>query len=129
MGGYDERELDITTRTLTTFEKPLGRLQLTRLSEGAKNSVAVYQEQMTWILQDKIPEHFGIFIDAEGIKGPISAYQHETVRENLIIRKFVWEYALTLERILFRIEEAGLTISGSKFAFCVPELDIVGHVV
>ncbi|MBW0519051.1 hypothetical protein O181_058766 [Austropuccinia psidii MF-1] len=27
------------------------------------------------------------------------------------------------------MEEAGLTISGSKFACCVPSLDIVGHVV
>ncbi|MBW0550110.1 hypothetical protein O181_089825 [Austropuccinia psidii MF-1] len=26
MGGYDERELDVTTRPLTTFETPLGRM-------------------------------------------------------------------------------------------------------
>ncbi|MBW0501430.1 hypothetical protein O181_041145 [Austropuccinia psidii MF-1] len=45
------------------------------------------------------------------------------------IRRFIWEYAINLERILFRIEEAGLTISGSKFACCVPALDIVGNVV
>ncbi|MBW0545698.1 hypothetical protein O181_085413 [Austropuccinia psidii MF-1] len=44
-------------------------------------------------------------------------------------RRCVWEYAVTLERILLRIEEEGLTISGSKFACCVPVLDIVGHVV
>ncbi|MBW0481165.1 hypothetical protein O181_020880 [Austropuccinia psidii MF-1] len=45
MGGYDERELDVTTRPLTTFETPLGRMQLTRLPQGATNSVAVYQAQ------------------------------------------------------------------------------------
>ncbi|KAG0140268.1 hypothetical protein CROQUDRAFT_34475, partial [Cronartium quercuum f. sp. fusiforme G11] len=45
------------------------------------------------------------------------------------IRRFVWEYAITLERILFRIEEAGLTVSAKKFAVAVPELEIVGHVV
>ncbi|MBW0511471.1 hypothetical protein O181_051186 [Austropuccinia psidii MF-1] len=50
MGGYDERELEVITRPLTTFETPLGRMQLTRLPQGSTNSVAVYQDQMTWIL-------------------------------------------------------------------------------
>ena len=45
------------------------------------------------------------------------------------IRWFIWEYAVVLERILFRIEEAGLTVSGKKLAVCVPELEILGHVV
>jgi hypothetical protein len=67
MGGYDKRELDPALRPLTTFETPLGRLQLTRLPQGATNSVAVYQAQMTWILQDKLPEHAGIFIDDGGL--------------------------------------------------------------
>ena len=129
MGGYDERELDPSSRPLTTFETPLGRLQLTRLPQGATNSVAVYQAQMTWILQDELPQHAGIFIDDGGIKGPESDYGGEVLVENPGIRRFIWEYAITLERILFRIEEAGLTISGEKFACCVPSLDIVGHVV
>ncbi|MBW0562754.1 hypothetical protein O181_102469, partial [Austropuccinia psidii MF-1] len=119
MGGCNERELDITTRPLTTFETPLVRLQLTRLPQGETNSVAVYQAQMTWILQAEIPEHLRIFIDDSGIKGPRSTYQHETLKENQLIRRFVWEYAVTLERILFRMEEAALTISGARFACCV----------
>ncbi|MBW0528176.1 hypothetical protein O181_067891 [Austropuccinia psidii MF-1] len=41
MGGYDERELDVTTRPLTAFETPLGRMKLTRLPQGATNSVAL----------------------------------------------------------------------------------------
>ncbi|MBW0477808.1 hypothetical protein O181_017523 [Austropuccinia psidii MF-1] len=129
MGGYDDRELDINKRPLTTFETPLGRLQLTRIPQDATSSVAVYQAQMNWIIQEEIPEHLGIFIDDGGIKGPRSTYQHEKLKENPLIRRFVWEYAVTLGRILFRIEEAGLTISESKCACCVPALDIVGHVV
>ncbi|MBW0584910.1 hypothetical protein O181_124625 [Austropuccinia psidii MF-1] len=113
MGGYDERELDINKRPLTTFGTPLGRLQLTRLPQGSTSSVEVYQAQMTWILQEEIPEHLGIFIDDGGIKGPSSTYQHETLKENPLIRRFVWEYAVKLERILFRKEEAGLTVLGS----------------
>ncbi|MBW0580753.1 hypothetical protein O181_120468 [Austropuccinia psidii MF-1] len=69
MGGYYERELDISTRPLTTFETPLGRIQLTRLPQGETNSVAVYQAQMTWILQEEIPENVQTFIYDAGIKG------------------------------------------------------------
>ncbi|POW14162.1 hypothetical protein PSTT_03227 [Puccinia striiformis] len=129
MGGYDERELAPESRPLTTFETRLGRFQLTRLPQGATNSVAVYQAEMMWILQDEIPHNVGIFIDDGGIKGPVSDYNQETLKENPGIRRFIWEYAITLERILFRIEEAGLTVSGKKFACCVPALDLVGHVV
>ena len=129
MGGYDERELAHESRPLTTFETPLGRFQLTRLPQGATNSVAVYQAQMMWILQEELPQHVGIFIDDGGIKGPESRYNDEVLEENPGIRRFIWEYAVTLERVLFRIEEAGLTVSGKKFAACVPELEIVGHVV
>ncbi|KAI7949114.1 hypothetical protein MJO28_007935 [Puccinia striiformis f. sp. tritici] len=129
MGGYDKRELDQASRPLTTFDTPLGRLQLTRLPQGATNSVAVYQAQMMWILQEELPENVGIFIDDGGIKGPRSDYGGARLKENKNIQRFIWEYAVTLERILFRIEEAGLTISGEKFACCVPALDIVGDVV
>ena len=72
MGGYDERELALESRPLTTFKTPLGRYQLTRLPQGATNSVAVYQAQMMWILQDEITHNVGIFIDNGGIKGPES---------------------------------------------------------
>ncbi|MBW0543728.1 hypothetical protein O181_083443 [Austropuccinia psidii MF-1] len=89
MGGYDVRELDVTTRPLTTFETPLGRMQLTRLPQGATNSVAVYQAQMTWIVQEEIPESVEIFIDDGGIKGPRSLYNQEILLENPSIRRFI----------------------------------------
>lgn len=127
-GGYDERELAEESRPLTTFETPVGRMQLTRLPQGATNSVSVYQAQMVWVIQDEIPENFGIFIHYSGIKGPNSTYNNEKLEENSEIRRFIWVYAVALERVLFRLE-AGLTISANNFAVCVPELEIVGHVV
>ncbi|MBW0505884.1 hypothetical protein O181_045599 [Austropuccinia psidii MF-1] len=83
---------------------------------------------MTWILQEKIPENVRIFIDDLVIKGPRSTYKNGNLEENDFIR-FIWEYSVTLEKILFRIERAGLTISGKEFSFCVPALDIVGNLV
>ncbi|MBW0534622.1 hypothetical protein O181_074337 [Austropuccinia psidii MF-1] len=50
MQGYDERELDISTRPLAKFETQIGRLQLTRLPQGVTNSEAANQSQMTWII-------------------------------------------------------------------------------
>ncbi|MBW0530722.1 hypothetical protein O181_070437 [Austropuccinia psidii MF-1] len=95
MGGYEERELDVTTRPFTTFETPLGRMQLTRLPQGATSSVAVYQAQMSWTLQEKNPESVGIFIHDGGIKWPRSLYKQETLPENPSVRRFIWEYAIT----------------------------------
>ncbi|MBW0571191.1 hypothetical protein O181_110906 [Austropuccinia psidii MF-1] len=86
MGGYDERELDISTRPFTKFETPFGSLQLTRLPQGATNSVAAYQDQMTWILQEKISENVAIFMDDGGIKGPRSTYNNQALQENNLIR-------------------------------------------
>ena len=129
MGGYNERELAPETRPLRGFDTPLGRFQLTRLPQGATNSVAVYQAQMMWILQDEIPEHVGVFIDDGGIKVPRTDYGGEVLEEYMEIKRFIWEYGVVLERVLFRIEEAGLTISQKKFACCVHALDMVGHVV
>ncbi|MBW0478765.1 hypothetical protein O181_018480 [Austropuccinia psidii MF-1] len=63
MGGYKEGELYFAKRPLTTFGTPLGRMKLERLPQGATNSVAVYQAQITWILQEEIPESLGILID------------------------------------------------------------------
>ncbi|MBW0460837.1 hypothetical protein O181_000552 [Austropuccinia psidii MF-1] len=89
MGGYDERELDVTKRPLTTFVTPLGRMQLTRLPQGATSSVAVYQAQMTWIFQEEIPESVGIFIDDGGIKGPRTLYNQEALPKSPSIRRFI----------------------------------------
>ncbi|MBW0501452.1 hypothetical protein O181_041167 [Austropuccinia psidii MF-1] len=104
-------------------------MKLTRFSQGANNSVVVYQSQMTWLLQEEIPESIGSFVDDQGMKVPRSLQNQGTLPESPSIRRFIWEYAIALKQILLRIKKAGLTISGSKFAFCVPALEMVGHVV
>lgn len=104
-------------------------MQLTRLPQGATNSVVVYQAQMAWLLQDNLPHSVQIFIDDAGIKGSKSDYGGEVLEGNPGIRWFVWEYVVILEHILFRIEMAGLTVSGKKFALCIPALSVLGHEV
>ncbi|KAK4700551.1 hypothetical protein P7C70_g5695, partial [Phenoliferia sp. Uapishka_3] len=127
-GGFDQRVLAEESRDLTTFQTPLGPVRLTRLPQGATNSVAEYQRVMVHVLAEEIPEYAGVFVDDVGIKGPTSIYENASLKTNPNIRRFIWEYAITLERVLFRIEEAGLTISGPKAAVVVPALNIVGTV-
>ncbi|KAK4690757.1 hypothetical protein P7C70_g9496, partial [Phenoliferia sp. Uapishka_3] len=127
-GGFDQRELAPESRDLTTFQTPLRPKRLTRLPTGATNSVAEYQRVMVHVLAEEIPEFAGVFVDDVGIKGPTTTYNDEKIKGNPEIRRFVWEYAITLERVLFRFEEAGLTVSGPKAAAIVPALNIVGTV-
>ncbi|KAK4699582.1 hypothetical protein P7C70_g6678, partial [Phenoliferia sp. Uapishka_3] len=129
LGGFDQRELADESRDLTTFQTPLGPVRLTRLPQGGTTSVAEFQRIMVHILAEEIPQYAGVFVDDVGIKGPESTYNDEKIAGNPEIRRFVWEYAVTLERILFRFEEAGITGSGQKAAAIVPALNIVGTVV
>jgi hypothetical protein len=81
---------------------------------------------MTFIMAPEIPRTFNVFIDDGGIKGSTSYYDNETISGNSGIRRFIWEHAVNLERILFRLEEAGLTVSGVKMSVAVPSLGLVG---
>ena len=68
------------------------------------------------------------FIDDIGVKGPISNYNDEVVVGSTV-RRWLWEHVVNLERILFRLEDAELTVSGAKLVTVTPALSIVGSVV
>ena len=125
-GGYDQYPLDVTSRDMTAFQTPIGPFRLTRLPQGFTNSVAVYQRMMTFIMAPEIPKTFNVFIDDGGIKGSKDYYDNAPVNGNSGIRRFIWEHAVNLERILFRLEEAGLTVSGVKMSVAGPSLGLVG---
>jgi hypothetical protein len=61
---------------------------------GYTNAVADYQNCMTFILQDKIPDAAGVFIDDVCIKGDQTSngqpgWEEATIPENNGIRTFV----------------------------------------
>ncbi|KAI7945575.1 hypothetical protein MJO29_011963 [Puccinia striiformis f. sp. tritici] len=90
MGGYDERELAPESRPLTTFETRLGRFQLTRLPQGATNSVAVYQAQMMWILQDEIPNNFACCVPALDLVGHVVCKEGRKVAKKQLNKIESW---------------------------------------
>jgi hypothetical protein len=128
-GGYDERDLDKESRPLTAFQTPIGHLQLTRLPQGFTNAVAEQMRITRHVLAEDMPSNADCFLDDIPIKGPRSDYDGETLEDNPQIRRFIWEYAVILERILFRLEESGLTASGKKLVAFATELDVLGSTV
>jgi hypothetical protein len=131
-GGYDQRELDESSRDMTTFHTPLGPHRLTRLPQGYTNAVADYQNTMSFLLQDEIPDVAGVFIDDVGIKGDLvplddMTWKDERIAANPGIQSFVWKHAQDVNRVFHRVACAGGTFSAKKTQIAMPEVLIVGQ--
>lgn len=130
--GYDQRELSVKSRDLTTFQTPLGTFRLTSVPMGYTNAVQLYHGDITFLLQDEIPDIAIPFIDDVPVKGPPMRYKtddggYETIPENNGIRRFVWEHAINMNRVVQRIRHAGGAFSALKSEFCVLSTIVVGH--
>jgi hypothetical protein len=130
--GFDARKIHPKSRDLTAFMTPLGLLQITSLPTGFTNSPAEFQKCMVMVLQDEIPHAANIFIDDLPIKGPTTQYldaqgKPEVLQENSGIRRFIWEHAQDVHRIMHRVTCAGATFSGKKAQIALPEALIIGQ--
>jgi hypothetical protein len=130
--GYDERLIAESSRDFTTFQTPFGLLRLVTLPMGWTNSVPIFHDDVTYILQPEIPHVTIPYIDDVPVKGPPTRYisedgTYETIPENPGIRRFVWEHFQNLNRIVQRMKYCGGTFSGLKLAVCVSEFTVVGH--
>ena len=132
--GYDEREIAESSRDLTTFQTPFGAHRLVTLPMGWSNSVPIFHEDVTYILQPEIPHLTIPYVDDVPVKGPRDTYQdadgvYETIPENPGIRRFVWEHFQGLNRVVTRMEYCGGTFSGkpSKLWLIAFEFFVVGH--
>ena len=130
--GYDERAIAPSSRDLTTFQTPYGALRLTTLPMGWTNSVPIFHDDVTYILQPEIPHVTQPYIDDVPVKGPPTRYikdngEPETIPENSGIRRFVWEHFQDLNRVVQRMKYSGGTFSGLKTTLCAQEITILGH--
>jgi hypothetical protein len=130
--GYDERTLAESSRDLTTFQTPFGALRLVTLPMGWTNSVPIFHDDVTFILQPEIPEVTVPYIDDVPVKGPKSRYMlpdgsYEMIPENPGIRRFVWEHFQNVNRVVQRMKYCGGTFSGYKSTLCAEEITVVGH--
>ena len=130
--GYDERTLAESSRDLTTFQTPFGALRLVTLPMGWTNSVPIFHDDVTYILQPEIPDVTVPYIDDVPVKGPKSRYEladgsYEMIPENPGIRRFVWEHFQNVNRVVQRMKYCGGTFSGLKTLLCAAEITVVGH--
>jgi len=130
--GYDERLLAESSRDLTTFQTPFGALRLVTLRMGWTNSVPIFHDDVTYILQEEIPEVMVPYIDDVPCRGPVTRYElpggkYETIPENKGIRCFVMEHFENVNRVVHRMKYAGGTFSGLKSTICAAEITVVGH--
>ena len=130
--GYDERALATSSRDLTTFQTPYGAMRLTTLPMGWTNSVPIFHDDVTYILQPEIPHVTQPYIDDVPVRGPATRYiqengEPETIPDNSGIRRFVWEHFQDLNRIVQRMKYAGGTFSGVKTTLCAEEITVLGH--
>lgn len=130
--GYDERALAPSSRDYTTFQSPFGPLRLTTLPMGWTNSVPIFHDDVTHILQPEIPHVTQPYIDDVPVRGPATRYilpdgKEETIPENPGIRRFVWEHFQDLNRVVQRMKYSGGTFSGYKSFLCAEEITVLGH--
>jgi hypothetical protein len=114
--GYNECSLSETSHDLTTFQSPFGMLRLVTLPMGWTNSVPIFQDDVTYILQPEIPETTVPYIDDVPICGPATRYplpdgSEERIPKNAGIRRFVWEHFQGLNRVVQRVKHSGGTTS------------------
>ena len=124
--GYDQFQLAIDSRNITTMKTPIGLVRMCTLPQGATNSVAHMMNAMNKVLHEYIPKVTMPFLDDIPIKGCLEREKDETIVGNGC-RKFVMDHINDCESILNKLEQVHLTLSGTKSSFGQNEVLIVGH--
>lgn len=124
--GYDQFQLALESRDLTTMKTPLGLVRMCTLPQGATNSVAHMQNAMNQILKDFVPEKTIPFVDDIPIKGCEEGKRDSTIQDDGC-RSFVNDHINDVDNILSRLEEVNLTLSIEKSKFGTNEILVVGH--
>ena len=124
--GYDQFQLAVESRDITTMRTPIGLVRMCTLPQGATNSVAHMMNAMNKVLRDCIPEITMPFLDDIPMKGCAVEEKDETM-DDRGCRKFVVDHIHDCEKVLRKLEDVHLTLSGEKSAFGQEEILVVGH--
>ncbi|THH06591.1 hypothetical protein EW146_g9566 [Bondarzewia mesenterica] len=99
---------------------------------GWTNSIPIFHDDVTFILQPEIPDITIPYIDDVPVCGPATQYllpdgSPKTHPNNPRIRRFVWEHFQSLNRVVQRMKYSGGTFSSHKVILCSPEIMVVRH--
>jgi hypothetical protein len=130
--GYDNCPLAEDSRDMTTFQTPFGAMRLTTLPMGWTNSVPIFHDDVTHILQPEIPHVTIPYIDDVPVRDSPSQYANPAgcpavIKGNPGIRQFVREHFDNLNRVVTRMRYVGGTFSGVKSTLIAEEYSVVGY--
>ncbi|GBG77957.1 hypothetical protein CBR_g25887 [Chara braunii] len=123
--SYDEIPLDPRDRHLKTMHTPVGLVRMMVVPMGWTNGVAVFQRAMLVVLKDFIPDKVEVFLDNFPIKGPVLRDETEVAPG---VRRFVEQHLTDICAILEQLDEANLTVGGTKSRWAVSSIKILGFI-
>ncbi|KAG5636591.1 hypothetical protein DXG03_004706, partial [Asterophora parasitica] len=102
------------------------------LPMGWANSVPVFYDNITYILQDEILHNMLFYIDDTAIKGPRTWYLDANGNPkvhpvNPSIRWAIYEFFQVVNWVLQCIKYSGGTFSGKKLVLCMETFTVLGH--
>ena len=129
--SYDKCGILPSLHGLTMFQLLFGAPWLVTLPMGWTNSVPIFHNNITCILQPEIPNTMVLYIDDVPTHGPMEQYLLadgiECIPENWGICHFIWEHFQGLNWVVQRVKYSGGTFSGYKSTLCAEEITVVRH--
>jgi len=108
--GYHQIELDPDSRHVTTFATHMGLFRYKRLMFGINAAPEHYQRIMRNVLQD-----------CQGV---------QNISDDIIVHgKTQEEHNVRLDKVLTKLQAAGLTANKEKSQFSLPQLEFMGHLL
>ncbi|KNZ74496.1 hypothetical protein J132_06626 [Termitomyces sp. J132] len=99
---------------------------------GWTNSVLIFHDDITFILQPEILHNILSFINDVGAKGPkdwkIVNGKPTKHPAKTNVHLALWEFFELLNRILQQMKYCGSTFSDHKLVLCTPTFKILGHI-
>ena len=87
---------------------------------------------VTFMLQDLIPDITSPYADDIPVKGPKTRYEmgsggYEVLAENPGVRRFFWEHMQNMHKVVQMIKVYGGMLSAKKSIICAPEAELLGY--
>lgn len=111
--AYFQIPLDEASREKTAFVIPgRGLFQFKRMPQGLHTSAATWQRFIDTVLGEDLKPYVFVYLD-----------------DIIIVSQSFEQHLALLDKVLLRLEQAGLTINFKKCCFCRRELKYLGYII
>jgi RNase H-like domain found in reverse transcriptase/Reverse transcriptase (RNA-dependent DNA polymerase)/Integrase core domain/Integrase zinc binding domain len=110
--AYYQVELEESSREKTAFSTKYGQYCFNRMPFGIAAAPSTFQKLMTIVIGDMIWKECLVYLD-----------------DILIFSKTLEEHVNRVEKLFYKIANAGLKINPDKCKFLLPEVKFLGHII